>query len=95
MKEITKYSTNSGKTRYKFTVYAGKDGTTGKSIIIRKQGFKTLKQAKQALLNVQQAILNGDYLPISEKRLTYKELFIEWWAVYEKSVKQSDIVLLK
>lgn len=89
MKEITKYSTNSGKTRYKFTVYAGKDGTTGKSIIIRKQGFKTLKQAKQALLNVQQAILNGDYLPISEKRLTYKELFIEWWAVYEKSVKQS------
>lgn len=89
MKEIIKYSTASGKARYKFTVYAGKDETTGKSIIIRKQGFKTLKQAKQALLNVQQAILNGDYLPISEKRLTYKELFGEWWALYEKSVKQS------
>lgn len=91
MKEIIKYSTASGKARYKFTVYAGKDETTGKSIIIRKQGFKTLKQAKQALLNVQQAILNGDYLPISEKRLTYKELFGEWWALYENSVKPSTV----
>lgn len=89
MKEIIKYTTASGKARYKFTVYAGKDETTGKSIVIRKQGFKTLKQAKQALLDVQQAILNGDYLPISEKRLTYQELFAEWWAIYEKSVKQS------
>lgn len=89
MKEINKYTTASGRARYKFSVYAGKDETTGKSIIIRKQGFKTLKEAKQALLDIQQAILNGDYLPISEKRLTYKELFGEWWAIYEKSVKGS------
>ena len=65
-KDIIKYQTASGKDRYKFIVYAGKDETTGKSIIIRKQGFKTLKEAKQAYLDGQQAILNGDCLPVQD-----------------------------
>lgn len=94
-KDIIKYQTASGKDRYKFIAYAGKDETTGKSIIIRKQGFKTLKEAKQAYLDVQQAILNGDYLPINQKRLTYKGLFELYLPLYAQTVKESTFYQFK
>lgn len=94
-KDIIKYQTASGKDRYKFIVYAGKDETTGKSIIIRKQGFKTLKEAKQAYLDVQQAILNGDYLPINQKRLTYKGLLDLYLPLYAQTVKETSFYQFK
>ncbi|WP_302187852.1 site-specific integrase [uncultured Lactobacillus sp.] len=94
-KDIIKYQTASGKDRYKFIVYAGKDETTGKSIIIRKQGFKTLKEAKQAYLDVQQAILNGDYLPINQKRLTYKGLLELYLPLYAQTVKETSFYQFK
>lgn len=94
-KDIIKYQTASGKDRYKFIVYAGKDETTGKSIIIRKQGFKTLREAKQAYLDVQQAILNGDYLPINQKRLTYKGLLELYLPLYAQTVKETSFYQFK
>ncbi len=94
-KDIIKYQTASGKDRYKFIVYAGKDETTGKSIVIRKQGFKTLKEAKQAYLDVQQAILNGDYLPINQKRLTYKDLLELYLPLYAQTVKETSFFQFK
>lgn len=94
-KDIIKYQTASGKDRYKFIVYAGKDETTGKSIVIRKQGFKTLKEAKQAYLDVQQAILNGDYLPINQKRLTYKGLLELYLPLYAQTVKETSFFQFK
>lgn len=94
-KDIIKYQTASGKDRYKFIVYAGKDETTGKSIIIRKQGFKTLKEAKQAYLDVQQAILNGDYLPINQKRLTFKGLLELYLPLYAQTVKETSFYQFK
>ncbi|MDA3795738.1 site-specific integrase [Lactobacillus delbrueckii] len=94
-KDIIKYQTASGKDRYKFIVYAGKDETTGKSIIVRKQGFKTLKEAKQAYLDVQQAILNGDYLPINQKRLTYKGLLELYLPLYAQTVKETSFYQFK
>ncbi|APG70013.1 site-specific integrase [Lactobacillus delbrueckii subsp. lactis] len=94
-KDIIKYQTASGKDRYKFTVYAGKDETTGKSIIVRKQGFKTLKEAKQAYLDVQQAILNWDYLPINQKRLTYKGLLELYLPLYAQTVKETSFYQFK
>ena len=94
-KDIIKYQTASGKDRYKFIVYAGKDETTGKSIIIRKQGFKTLKEAKQAYLDVQQAILNGDYLPINQKRFTYKGLLELYLPLYAQTVKETSFYQFK
>lgn len=94
-KDIIKYQTASGKDRYRFLVYAGKDENTGKSIIIRKQGFKTLKEAKQAYLDIQQAILNGDYLPINQKRFTYKELLDLYLPLYAQTVKESSYYQFK
>jgi hypothetical protein len=94
-KDIINYQTASGKDRYKFIVYAGKDETTGKSIIIRKQGFKTLKEAKQAYLDVQQAILNGDYLPINQKRLTFKGLLELYLPLYAQTVKETSFYQFK
>lgn len=95
MKDIEEYSTKSGKKRYKFTIYNGKDASTGKSIIIRKQGFKSARDAKQAYLDVQQAILNGEYTPLNEKRLTVKELYKLYLPLHEKEVKGSSIVSFK
>ena len=53
-KSIKKYTTKSGKTCYKIKVYVSKDLKTGKSIWIRKQGFKSRKEAEKAFLSTRQ-----------------------------------------
>lgn len=53
-KSIKKYTTKSGKTCYKIKVYVSKDLKTGKSIWIRKQSFKSRKEAEKAFLSTRQ-----------------------------------------
>ena len=49
--DIKKYTTSNGKTRYKFLIYVGRDEATGNTVQIKKQGFKTEKQALECYLN--------------------------------------------
>ena len=44
--DIKEYTTPSGKKRYGFNLYVGVDETTGHSIQIRKQGYKSKKEAQ-------------------------------------------------
>lgn len=91
-KEIIEYTTPKGQKRFKFLVYAGKDSTTGKSITIRKQGFKSYKEAFEALLKVKEAVMNDEYKPITEKRLKFVDLYNIYLEFYRKQVKESTIL---
>ena len=48
-KNIKKYTTASGKTRYMFRLYIGKNELTGESDTIQKRGFKTEKDRKSVV----------------------------------------------
>ena len=45
--DIKQYLTKSGKKRFKFSIYLGKDALTGKSVMIRRKGFKSLQEAQE------------------------------------------------
>ena len=49
--DIKEYTTPKGEKRYKFLIYVGKDETTGHTIQIKKQGFKSKDEALEAYLN--------------------------------------------
>ncbi|MBT8799789.1 tyrosine-type recombinase/integrase [Lactobacillus delbrueckii subsp. bulgaricus] len=86
--QIKRYKTPGGKTRYKFSLSAGQDHATGKSIMIRRQGFKSKQEAQRALSDVLKAIANDEYKPLSERRLTFKEFYEQiFLPQYKKEVR--------
>lgn len=92
---IIEYKTKTGKKRYKFSIYVGKDSSTGKSILIRKSSLKSLKEAREAYLKAELAIETGEYKPIHEKRLKLSELIEMWYKVYQPTVKESTFATTK
>ena len=84
---IIEYETKTGKRRYKFSIYAGKDRSTGKSILIRKSSLKSLKEAREAYLKAELAIETGEYRPFNERRLKLSEVIKMWLEVYRPTVK--------
>ncbi len=89
--EIKTYTTPSGKKRFKFTIYLGRDEKTGRPRQVRKQGYKSLRQAKKELLKIQVAVANGDYSPDKQKKLTFEEIYNRWLKIYAESVKESTL----
>ena len=88
-KNIEKYTTSSGATRYKFQIYVTKDETTGKSILIRKQGFTSEDKALESFYLYKHQVDNGKYTPTKHKRTRFKELYKLWSVHYEKEVEES------
>lgn len=87
--DIKEYTTPKGEKRYKFLIYVGKDETTGHTIQIKKQGFKSKDEALEAYLNYKLKIVKGEYEPLKKKKLTFKQLFESWDKVYKPTVKES------
>ena len=87
--DIKEYTTPKGEKRYKFLIYVGKDETTGHTIQIKKQGFKSKDEALEAYLNYKLKIVKGEYEPLNKKKLTFKQLFESWEKVYKTTVKES------
>ena len=87
--DIKEYTTPKGEKRYKFLIYVGKDETTGHTIQIKKQGFKSKDEALEAYLNYKLKIVKGEYEPLNKKKLTFKQLFESWDKVYKPTVKES------
>lgn len=91
-KNIEKYTTSSGATRYKFQIYVTKDETTGKSILIRKQGFTSEDKALESFYLYKHQVDTGKYNPTKQKRIRFKELYELWLSrQYEKSVEESTL----
>lgn len=87
--DIKEYTTPSGKKRYGFNLYVGVDETTGHSIQIRKQGYKSKKEAQEAYLNYQLKVIKGEYIPESKGHITFNKLYKMWLKIYRETVKTS------
>ncbi|RVU71259.1 site-specific integrase [Lactobacillus xujianguonis] len=87
--DIKEYTTPSGEKRYKFLIYVGRDETTGRTIQIKKQGFKTQDEALESYLKYRLKVVKGEYTPVSKKNLTFKQLFEMWLKSYRTTVKES------
>lgn len=94
-KEIEKYTTPIGKTRYRFKIYAGKDELTGYSKQIRKQGFKSKEQVLKAYQEEIQRIALGQETN-KKKRYTIESFYNEiWLPSYQGTVKPSSLNTVK
>lgn len=87
--DIKEYTTSSGKKRFKFALYVGKDETTGNSIQIRKRGFKSLSEAMREYNAVDQKIRSGEYNPLQNSRYRVKDFYKIWFSNYRKTVKRA------
>ncbi|NRO34947.1 tyrosine-type recombinase/integrase [Lactobacillus helveticus] len=93
--DIKEYTTPSGEKRYKFLIYVGRDETTGRTIQIKKQGFKTEKEALESYLNYQLKVVKGEYVPITKRKLRLNDLYDQWIKLYKTTVQESTFVSTK
>lgn len=89
-KRIKQYTLKDGTACYKFTVYLGKDPLTGEEKITTRRGFKSAKEANEALGKLIHDFKNGLY----QKNVieTYQDLYDRWIENYEHTVEESTFV---
>lgn len=90
MTKINEYNTKAGK-RYKFLFYAGIDEKTGKKKYIRKNGFKTKKEAQIALTRLEYKRDIGELVNKPRANITFDEIARDWFATYKLTVKESTL----
>ncbi|VEE82210.1 site-specific integrase [Enterococcus hirae] len=89
MTTIKKYTKKDGSTAYMFQAYLGVDPLTGKKKRTTRRGFKTQKEAKLALAQLQIEIESNSF---SKKDYsTFKEVYELWFANYKNTVKESSV----
>lgn len=89
--DIKEYTTPSGQKRYKFLLYVGKDELTGHTIQIKKQGFKTKKEALESYLNYQLKVVKGEYIPVTKSKMRVTDLYDRWLELYKTTVQESTL----
>ena len=88
MTKIIKYTNKDNETLYKFRFYAGLDELTGKQRYIRRQGFKSEKDAKTELLKIEYLVSTNQYFK-SVKSGEFGDVLDEWLALHKETVKAS------
>ena len=87
--DIKEYRTPNGQIRYRFSIYAGKNATTGNSVQIRKQGMKSLAIAEKTYQKIQAKIENGEYSGYAKSHYKVSKFYELWFANYKQTVKES------
>ncbi|NSN05931.1 site-specific integrase [Enterococcus faecalis] len=93
MANIKKYTKKDGSTAYMFNAYLGIDPLTGKSKRTTRRGFRTQKEAKLALAQLQLEIESGGFVKQDYSR--FKDVYELWYAQYVNSVKPSSAERVK
>lgn len=94
--KFDKYETKSGKTKWKFYHYLGINSDTGKADEIRRRGFNTQAEARQALLKIIKEYEKGQEIKRTKKDNYKFEEVVELWLMhYEKQVKVTTFVSRK
>ena len=91
MTKIIRYTNKYNETLYKFRFYAGLDELTGKQRYIRRQGFKSEKDAKTELLKIEYLVSTNQYFK-SVKSGKFGDVLDEWLALHKETVKASTLV---
>ena len=84
MVKYSKYTTKTGKERWKYKGYWGIDNRTGYPIQPQRQGFKTKKEAK---LDYERTIFELDKKQndVRNKKITFSDLWLEYIPYYQAS----------
>ncbi|WP_225356971.1 N-terminal phage integrase SAM-like domain-containing protein [Ligilactobacillus salivarius] len=88
MTKIIKYTNKDNETLYKFRFYAGLDEITGKQRYIRRQGFTSLKAAKDELLKIEYLVSTNQYFK-DVKSGKFCDVLDEWLSLHKETVKPS------
>ena len=88
MTKIIKYTNKDNETLYKFRFYAGLDEITGKQRYIRRQGFKSEKDAKTELLKIEYLVSTNQYFK-DVKSGKFGDVLDEWLSLHKETVKAS------
>ena len=88
MTKIIRYTNKYNETLYKFRFYAGLDELTGKQRYIRRQGFKSEKDAKTELLKIEYLVSTNQYFK-SVKSGKFGDVLDEWLSLHKETVKAS------
>ena len=88
MTKIIRYTNKDNETLYKFRFYAGLDELTGKQRYIRRQGFKSEKDAKTELLKIEYLVSTNQYYK-NVKSGKFGDVLDEWLALHKETVKAS------
>ncbi|MYY45876.1 site-specific integrase [Lactobacillus salivarius] len=88
MTKIIKYTNKDNETLYRFRFYAGIDELTGKQRYIRRQGFTSLKDAKDELLKIEYLVSTNQYFK-DVKSGKFGDVLDEWLALHKETVKAS------
>ncbi|WP_274355173.1 tyrosine-type recombinase/integrase [Ligilactobacillus salivarius] len=87
-KRIKKYFLKDGSIRYGFRAYLGTDELTGKEVRVKRNGFKTSKDATLALNTLELEFENKVFRPTTDI-MTFGDVYNLWFEVYKTSVKKS------
>lgn len=85
MATIKKYVKADGSQAYMFQAYLGVDPLTGKKKRTTRRGFRTAKEAKLALANLQLEVDRQGF--VKQNYSTFKELYELWYSQYVNTVK--------
>lgn len=88
MTKIIRYTNKDNETLYRFRFYAGIDELTGKQRYIRRQGFKSEKDAKTELLKIEYLVSTNQYFK-DVKSGKFGDVLDEWLALHKETVKPS------
>ena len=91
MTKIIRYTNKDNETLYKFRFYAGLDELTGKQRYIRRQGFTSLKAAKDELLKIEYLVSTNQYFK-DVKSGKFGDVLDEWLKLHKTTVKASTLV---
>lgn len=88
---IQEYIKN-GKKYYKFrNIYIGKNPITKKEIRKSKSGFKTIREAKLYIANLQTKYEQNDYIEKQENKKTFNQIYTLWHANHKDTIKESTL----
>lgn len=94
MTKIIRYTNKDNETLYRFRYYAGLDEITGKQRYIRRQGFKSEKDAKTELLKIEYLVSTNQYYK-SVKSGKFGDVLDEWLSLHKTRVKPSTFYNIK
>lgn len=92
---FTQYKLRYGEKRWMFQAYLGFDSSTGKTRTTTRRGFKTKREAKIALSELELNKTKGKLTNSNPSIITFEEVYNNWLEQYKNTVKESTFVVQK
>lgn len=87
---IKSYTLKNNEIRYRFQLYVGVDPLTGKERTTTRRGFKTKREAQDALAELRVQVSNGTYKKQAVE--TYEDIYLIWIDHYANTVQDSTFL---